>query len=161
MPQSQTLRPLTRTLQALLLLESAEVSVMISYGFARHAYYVGIQGLSEVLKWQAIANTSIFITPVLPKIVVTMLIINIMRPSKYSIWGLWVLNGFNVVMSFVCMVLIWTECKPASAAWTKKGTCWDPNITLYTTIAQSGTFFPETLLGVLSDRTISSSRRIY
>lgn len=105
-------------------------------------YYVGLPELSKALKWQTIAMPFAIIGSCVPKIVVTLFLIKIVVPNRLSVAYLWALNLLLNAISIATSVVVFVQCTPVSAQWTKMGKCWDPNIVTRIGIAQGCKLLP-------------------
>ncbi|OCL08125.1 hypothetical protein AOQ84DRAFT_268068, partial [Glonium stellatum] len=120
----------------LLYIQSSMVSVAISYGLARHQYYLPLSHVSNVVKWQLLSEPFAIFGTTVPKIAITMLLVKIMGPSKHGVIWLWSLNILLNAISIVCLITAFVQCTPVSAYWTHMGTCWAPQIVANLAITQ-------------------------
>lgn len=121
-------------------MESGLVSKAVSSGIARHQYYLSLAELSDAIKWQAIAEPIGIIAPCVPRIVIAMLLIKILTPSLIFVVYLWSLNLMLLALSITCSVVVFVQCTPVSAQWTRIGVCWNPKVLANVSIAQGCEF---------------------
>jgi hypothetical protein len=132
--------------QALTLSTSIFSTVATTYGEGRHLYYLQPSDVSNIIKYQVVVNGPAGILgPLLPKLVVTILLIKILSPPPLSRAYLWTINAIHWALSITSTVLLFVQCKPVSAYWTRQGVCWDPNVSLNMGLAQGGNLPTSTL----------------
>ncbi len=93
-------------------------SVYAGRGYARHAYYLRPEQLSDAGKLSVISRSFVIMAIASGKISVAFLIQRIQGPSK---WRLWVLRAISIsvfLTAIPAVVVLFAQCQPARALWT-------------------------------------------
>ena len=96
-------------------------------GGSRHRFYMSSSQLQHVTELNWISQSISIMAIATGKVSVAVLIGRLMGPSRWRMWFLYFLSVTALLLACLCIIVIFTQCKPSKALWDPPvGKCWNP-----------------------------------
>jgi hypothetical protein len=113
----------------------ALLGVTVSYGAGRHIVALSPEDASRAILFSAISSVPGILCFTIPKFAVIILLARLLSPGRWHKLAMWVVSIIYFLMSAVCIVLVFAQCRPVQAQWGAAiGRCWKPHVMFTYTI---------------------------
>ena len=107
-------------------------SISVGYGNGRHLRYLSPGNAEQAIKMNIISGAFGVLAFCIPKIAVALLLARLLALERSSTIILLFLTISLMVFAIVDLIMLFTQCQPASALWDPKSaaiaSCWDPSV---------------------------------
>lgn len=114
----------------------------VNRGMGHHTYYLTLDDLKEIYKFNAIYEMMIIIVACLTKVSICFFVLRIPTKKRF-IWFLRFLIVSLFATNGAALIVLLASCRPFARLYDPtvvRGSCWDANITLYIVSFQGGQF---------------------
>lgn len=115
--------------QVISLIYGALLTASVRLGLGKHPYAMDPSKMSQTLKLYTMATPFGILVLALPALAIAIVLTDLIGPTRRHTWILYPFPVLQIVIGIVGIILLFTQCKPASTLWRSHPgpRCLDPS----------------------------------